>query len=86
MAALEAVEKVKVAGFVNTGYNRGNQSRIAKEEQELQDLIAGKQVETPEVEQEDTEVPLTKEEESFKKKSGNLNSKSLSHGCKELLP
>jgi hypothetical protein len=72
MAALEAVEKVKVAGFVNTGYNRGNQSRIAKEEQELQDLIAGKQVETPEVEQEDTEVPLTKEEESFKKRYGDL--------------
>ena len=72
MAALEAVEKVKVAGFVNTGYNRGNQSRIAKEEQELQDLIAGKQVETPEVEQEDAEVPLTKEEESFKKRYGDL--------------
>ena len=76
MAALEAVEKVKVAGFVNSGYNRGNQSRIAKEEQELEDLISGKQTPQEDTEQdtkqEDTEVPLTKEEESFKKRYGDL--------------
>jgi hypothetical protein len=74
MAALEAVEKVKVAGFVNTGYNRGNQNRIAKEEQELQDLIEGKKI-VPEEEdskQEEPQVPLTKEEESFKKRYGDL--------------
>lgn len=76
MAALEAVEKVKVAGFVNSGYNRNNQSRIAKEEQELQDLIEGKQVAPQEdqegTKQEDPQVPLTKEEESFKKRYGDL--------------
>jgi hypothetical protein len=77
MAALEAVEKVKVAGFVNTGYNRGNQNRIAKEEQELQDLIEGKKVVPEEEEEEDSkqeepQVSLTKEEESFKKRYGDL--------------
>lgn len=76
MAALEAVEKVKVAGFVNSGYNRGNQSRIAKEEQELQELIEGKktapQEDQEDTKQEDNQVPLTKEEESFKKRYGDL--------------
>jgi phenylalanyl-tRNA synthetase alpha subunit len=72
MAALEAVEKVKVAGFVNTGYNRGNQNRIAKEEQELQDLIENKNTVPEEKESKQEEVPLTKEEESFKKRYGDL--------------
>jgi hypothetical protein len=72
MAALEAVEKVKVAGFVNTGYNRGNQSRIAKEEQELQDMIEGKNTAPEEEGSKQEEVPLTKEEESFKKRYGDL--------------
>jgi hypothetical protein len=74
MAALEAVKRVKVAGYVNSGHNNKNQSRIAKEEQELQDLIEGKKI-VPEEEdskQEEPQVPLTKEEESFKKRYGDL--------------
>lgn len=77
MAALEAVEKVKVAGFVNSGYSRKNQDRIKREEEELEKMIKGEadpeitedQEETPEV---TPDKPLSKEEESFKKRYGDL--------------
>lgn len=82
MAALEAVEKVKVAGFVDTGYSRKNQARIKAEEEELERLMRG---ETQEEEVEENKEPpkkekaeikeepvLSKEEESFKKRYGDL--------------
>lgn len=81
MAAM-AVEKPKVAGFVNSGYNRSNRKRIEQEEKELEDLISGKvEDEEPEVKEEEVapkETPkeepkvLSKEEESFKKRYGDL--------------
>lgn len=78
MAALEAVEKVKVAGFVNSGYNRKNQARIQAEEEELERLMKG---ESPDEAEEGAKEPtlepkeeklLSKEEESFKKRYGDL--------------
>jgi len=76
MAALGAVEKTKVAGFVDSGYSRKNQDRIKREEEELEKLINGSEDEV-EVKPQDTpdeppEKPLTKEEESFKKRYGDL--------------
>lgn len=78
MAALEAVEKVKVAGFVDSGYNRKNQARIKAEEEELERLMKGEvptseeEEETPEEFSEKEEKPLSREEESFKKRYGDL--------------
>jgi hypothetical protein len=77
MASLEAVEKVKVAGFVDSGYNRKNQARIKAEEEELEKLVNGtsevkESKAEDEVKEEVPEVPLTKEEESFKKRYGDL--------------
>ena len=78
MAALEAVEKVKVAGFVNSGYNRKNQSRIQAEEEELERLMKGESSDEEEEEVKEStpepkeEKPLSKEEESFKKRYGDL--------------
>ena len=80
MAVLEAVEKVRVAGFVDSGHSRKNQDRIKREEEELQRLISGEgsqeKPDDSEEEIEDTESklekPLSKEEESFKKRYGDL--------------
>lgn len=71
-----AVETNKVAGFVDGGYNRRNRQRIAEQERELEELTKGTElqveeeapVETPEVD----DKPLTREEESFKKRYGDL--------------
>ena len=76
MAALGAVEKTKVAGFVDSGYSRKNQDRIKREEEELEKLMNGSEDEVG-VKPQDTpddppEKPLTKEEESFKKRYGDL--------------
>lgn len=74
--ALEGVEKPKVAGFVDAGFNSKNQTRIAREEKELQELL--NQVNSPEAEMvvvetaPKEEAPLNKEEESFKKRYGDL--------------
>lgn len=73
MAALEAVEKVKVAGYVDSGYNRKNQARIKAEEEELNNLLNGSTEEPKEEPQtSEEEKPLSKEEESFKKRYGDL--------------
>ena len=72
--ALEGVEQPKVAGFVNAGYNSKNQARIAREEKELEDLLKGASAD-PEANAEEApqeEVKLSKEEESFKKRYGDL--------------
>lgn len=75
--ALEGVEKPKVAGFVDSGYNRKNRARIEQDEKELEELLNGKAPEENEEEQEKVaevkeEPKLTKEEESFKKRYGDL--------------
>lgn len=73
--ALESVESPKVAGFVDSGYNRKNRARIEQDEAELQALISGQ---APQQEEEKEEVAkveepkLSKEEESFKKRYGDL--------------
>lgn len=76
MAALEAVQKEKIAGFVDAGYNRKNQERIKRDEEELAALMGQTETAEEEVaqEQESTveEKPLNKEEESFKKRYGDL--------------
>ena len=64
----------KPVGFVDASYNRKNRERIEKEEKELEELMAGKApVEDP---QEDPapkeDKPLSREEESFKKRYGDL--------------
>ena len=70
------VQQAKTAGFVNSGYNRKNQARIAQEEKELEALT--KQA-SPASEDDDTQAPdskedkpLSREEESFKKRYGDL--------------
>ena len=74
---MDVMEKPKVAGFVNQGNSRSNRKRIEQEEKELEELLTGKasQEETtdeePEVEATE-EKPLTREEESFKKRYGDL--------------
>ncbi len=75
--ALEGVEKPKVVGFVDSGYNRKNRARIEQDEKELEELLSGKVPEENEQEQEKVaevkeEPKLTKEEESFKKRYGDL--------------
>jgi hypothetical protein len=75
--ALEGVEKPKVVGFVDSGYNRKNRARIEQDEKELEELLNGKAPEENEEEQEKVaevkeEPKLTKEEESFKKRYGDL--------------
>lgn len=65
----------KPAGFVDSNYNRKNRERIEQQEKELEDLLAGKAPEEDdqqvEVKQEDTK-PISREEESFKKRYGDL--------------
>lgn len=77
MAALDAVKQEKVAGFVDSGYNRKNQERIKRDEEELAAMMGQNpeaqenepnQEEEPKVE----DKPLSKEEESFKKRYGDL--------------
>lgn len=78
MAVMTAVEKVKVAGYVDSGYNRRNQDRIKAEEEELERLMKGESVEETKQVSEETpdktteDKPLSKEEESFKKRYGDL--------------
>lgn len=79
MAALEAVEKQKVAGFVDSGYNRKNQERIKREEEELEELMKLQRGESnPEPKgdeppaQPQEEDNLSGEEKSFKKRYGDL--------------
>lgn len=75
MAALEAVQQEKIAGFVDSGYNRKNQERIKRDEEELAALIGQKEEVVQEEKEEGVVVedkPLNKEEESFKKRYGDL--------------
>lgn len=81
MAATGTVEKEKIAGFVDSGYNRKNQERIAREEAELEELIRLQRGDAPKEEdepkaQEPVKEPedenLSGEEKSFKKRYGDL--------------
>lgn len=79
MAATGTVEKEKVAGFVDVGYNRKNQERIKREEAELEELIRLQQGGEPKDEEEPKDPPkepeddsLSGEEKSFKKRYGDL--------------
>lgn len=75
MPELAEVQEQKVAGYVNRGYNKKNQERIAREEQELQDLINNGPQEEEEVVKEVVEKedePTSREEQSFKKRYGDL--------------
>lgn len=81
MAATGTVEKEKIAGFVDSGYNRKNQERIAREEAELEELIRLQRGDAPKEEdepkaQETAKEPedenLSGEEKSFKKRYGDL--------------
>lgn len=69
----------KNAGFVDSNYRKGNQKRIEQDELELKQLMEGIEAEAdpePEVKEAPVEVedkaPLSKEEESFKKRYGDL--------------
>lgn len=81
MAATGTVEKEKIASFVDSGYNRKNQERIAREEAELEELIRLQRGDAPKEEdepkaQEPAKEPedenLSGEEKSFKKRYGDL--------------
>lgn len=81
MAATGTVEREKIAGFVDSGYNRKNQERIAREEAELEELIRLQRGDAPKEEdepkaQETAKEPedenLSGEEKSFKKRYGDL--------------
>ena len=65
----------KPAGFVDSNYNRKNRERIEQQEKELEDLLAGKAPEEDDQQvddkKEDTK-PASREEESFKKRYGDL--------------
>lgn len=69
----------KNAGFVDSNYRKGNQKRIEQDELELKQLMEGIEVEAgpePEVKaapvEAEDKAPLSKEEESFKKRYGDL--------------
>lgn len=81
MAATGTVEREKIAGFVDSGYNRKNQERIAREEAELEELIrlqlgdAPKEEDEPKAQEtakEPEDENLSGEEKSFKKRYGDL--------------
>jgi len=71
------VKPEKVAGFVDSSYNK-NRQRIEQEEKELEELMKEASEETEEEEVKAEEVPeeddskLTGEEKSFKKRYGDL--------------
>ena len=80
MAELAEVEPVKTAGFVSPRRTK-NQERIDNDQKELEELLS-KKPESSENTEEETqeevktesseETPLTKEEESFKKRYGDI--------------
>ena len=86
MPELENVEKVKVAGFVDPRPRKNkNAERIKKDEEELQELLKAKEQggqpaeevkEAPDTEEANEAKPedqaLSKEEQSFKKRYGDL--------------
>lgn len=63
MAALQAVKTERVAGFVDTGYNRRNQQRIKQEEEELEALMKLQRGEAPDEEDQD-EAPAAPKDEA----------------------
>jgi hypothetical protein len=71
------VKSEKIAGFVDSSYNK-NRQRIEQEEKELEELMKEASEETEEEEVKAEEVPeeddskLTGEEKSFKKRYGDL--------------
>ena len=74
MAELAQVEPVKTAGFVSHKRTK-NKERIEQDEKELQELMEQKKdASAPEENKEDVvqEPPLSKEEESFKKRYGDI--------------
>lgn len=65
----------KPAGFVDSNYNRKNRERIEQQEKELEDLLAGKAPEEDDQQVEDKKEDtksVSREEESFKKRYGDL--------------
>lgn len=60
--------------LIDPSYKRKNQAKIEQEEKELEDLLSGKTQEEPEVKEEPKveDKPLNREEESFKKRYGDL--------------
>ena len=73
MTETVVTQQVKSAGFVNSGYNRKNQARIAQEEKELEDLTKQKsEVEDAPPLETKEDKSLSREEESFKKRYGDL--------------
>ena len=79
MAELAEVQPVKKAGFVSQRKTK-NQERIEKDEQELKELLSKESTDAEQKEQEgeevkaeaSTDVPLSKEDESFKKRYGDI--------------
>ena len=79
MAELAEVQPVKKAGFVSQRKTK-NQERIEKDEQELKELLSKESTDAEQKEQEgeevkteaSTDVSLSKEDESFKKRYGDI--------------
>lgn len=73
MPELAEVQEQKTAGYVDRGYNRKNQERIAREEKELEELVSkGPSKEPEEVVEKEEAEPESREEQSFKKRYGDL--------------
>ena len=78
MPELENVEQPKVAGYMQRKHINKNQKRIEQEEKELAELMSKNKdkAEVKEESKEETEVqeeePTTKEEQTFKKRYGDL--------------
>ena len=78
MPELENVEQPKVAGYMQRKHVNKNQKRIEQEEKELAELMSKNKdkAEVKEEPKEETEVqeeePTTKEEQTFKKRYGDL--------------
>jgi len=75
MPELQTMESPKIAGFVNPSHNNRNRKRIEEDEKELEELeTSSEEVEEEEVktEQEVEDKNLSREEQSFKKRYGDV--------------
>lgn len=72
MPQLDAVIETKTAGFVNPNSNRRNQHKVEQAEREIEELMNPQKEPEQKEETEVEERPLSREEETFKKRYGDL--------------
>lgn len=72
MPQLDAVIETKTAGFVNPNSNRRNQHKVEQAEREIEELMNPQKEPEEKEETKAEERPLSREEETFKKRYGDL--------------